>query len=488
MSKGKLHLYSIMPLDTEHLEEVCQDIRAQVEQGVATCPLFCMTLVPEGNPPVNKAKLLCEKYALFRDRLRELGVPSGILVQATIGHGWTLSEMFPFQRYTGFKDGVQTNTVCPYDKGFREYIYNALRTIAEHHPDTIMIDDDFRLIGRKARGCACELHMKRFNELAGTNLSREELWAIVDDESHEKFQEYNDIMVSTQREAVVETAQVMRDAIDSVDPALPGTFCCVGANAEFAEIIAPILAGKGNPVVVRIGNGNYLTPHPRNVCNSFRRAANQIAKLRGIVDVILAETDTCPQNRYSTSAMSLHAHFTGTILEGAGGAKQWITRLHAYEPQSGLAYRKMLGKHRGFYEALAELVPTLRWRGCRLPVSAKPVHRFGSSYANSADGFAWSSCVLERLGIPHYFSPDPGGVVCLESSTIDKRYTDEEILDILRGPVFLAADTAEELIKRGFGKYLGADVRPWTGKQATKERLFINGNDTNIQVGLRQLV
>ena len=51
MNDDKLHLYSIMPLDTDHIDEICADIRNQYETGVATCALFSMTLVPEGNPP-----------------------------------------------------------------------------------------------------------------------------------------------------------------------------------------------------------------------------------------------------------------------------------------------------------------------------------------------------------------------------------------------------------------------------------------------------
>ena len=488
MNEQKLHLYSIMPLDTDHLEAVCQDILAQYQQGVATCPLFCMTLVPEGNPPADKAALLSGKYKQFRSRLRELGVPSGVLVQATIGHGWRLSEMFPFQRYTSFNSGEETNTACPFDPGFRDYIFNALKTVAAAGPDTIMIDDDFRLIARKGRGCACPLHMRRFRELSGTELSREALWEIVSDESHEKCLEYTEYMVQAQRESIVETARVMRAGIDAVDPALPGSFCCVGHNAEFAGEVAQILAGKGNPVIIRINNGNYLTASPRSVCNSFRRAASQIAKLRGTADILLAETDTCPQNRYSTGAMPLHTHFTGSLLEGAAGAKQWITRLHAFEPESGKAYRRVLGSHRGFYEALAALVPALRWRGCRIPVCDKPYFRFGSAYDRIAAGFGWASCVLERLGIPHYYSADPGGVVCLEGAAVIDRMEDGALLDILRGPVFLASDAAERLIARGLGRYLGADVRPWTGKAPTNERLFINDNTTNLQVGLRELV
>ena len=65
----ELLTYSIMSLDTSHLEnidEICQDIRRQYENGVSSCPLFSMTFVPEGNPVVDKAKILTEKYMLFK--------------------------------------------------------------------------------------------------------------------------------------------------------------------------------------------------------------------------------------------------------------------------------------------------------------------------------------------------------------------------------------------------------------------------------------
>ena len=179
-------------------------------------------------------------------------------------------------------------------------------------------------------------------------------------------------MVETQKESLVQAAKIMRAGIDAVNPALKGSFCCVGNNAEFAYEIAAILAGQGNPIVVRINNGNYTPAGARFFSNVFFSAAAQIAKLKDKVDVILAETDTCPQNRYSTGAMSLHTHFTGTILEGAKGAKHWITRLNAFEPESGVAYRKVLGKYRGFYQALAEIEPALNWRGFRIPVSDTP--------------------------------------------------------------------------------------------------------------------
>jgi len=476
-----------MPLDIDHIDEVCDDIRQQYESGVTSCALFYGPLVPSGTPVVDKAKILCEKYDLFKEKLSRYGVSTGILVQATIGHGYSLGGLSPYQQYINLSDGGKAHTYCPYDEGFKEYIYNAMRTVALHKPDCIMVDDDFRLITRWGKGCACPLHLKRINELAKTDYSREELKEVLFSDTDESKRMMK-IYVDTQKESLIEAAKAMRAGIDSVDKTLPGTFCCVGNNAEFAGEIAQILAGEGNPVVVRLNNGNYAVAGAKYISDSFFKAAAQKAKLKDKVDVFLAETDTCPQNRYSTSAMGLHSHFTGTILEGAAGAKHWITRLHAYEPESGKMYRKVLSKHTAFYEELAQIVPKLKWRGFRLPVLTQTEFHFTDEWDSAKDRVnEWGHCVLEKLGLPMYFSEEPGGVLCLEGD-IDTNYTDEEIMEFLKQPVFIASDTAQNLIARGFGEYLGVDVKDWNGKPLSGERLFINGNITSCQKNAKELV
>ncbi len=474
-----LHSYTIMIPDLNHIEEICQDIKMQYESGVCSCALFEMTLVPEGNPPSDKVGHLCEKYSKFKEKLDKMGIPNGVLVQASVGHGWVLGEMFPYQTHVNFNDGKATRVVCPCDDGFKEYIYNVLATITSYNPDHIMIDDDFRTIWYKGEGCACPLHIERFNKKAGTSLSGRELWEIVHEKS-ERAKRYTDIFIEEQKASLVETAKVMRAGIDSVNPSMPASYCCCGNNAEFAYEIASVLAGKNNPVVVRINNGNYTPAGARNFSRVFQRAATQIAKLKGKVDVFLAETDTCPQNRYSTGAMSLHTHYTGSILEGTNGAKHWITRLISYEPESGKAYRRVLSKNFGFYEKLAEIQPQLKWRGCRIFVPSTPDFTYGR-VKEEWDG--WSLCVLERLGIPMYFSSENGGVVCLEGD-VDSRLSDDEILEILKGKVMLASDTALNLINRGFGKYLGVDIREWNGKIPVNELIL----KTNCRVSMQQKV
>ena len=480
-----MYNYSIMALDTAHLEEICQDIKEQYRQGVTDCALFCMTLMPEGTPPVPKAEQLCAQYDLFRERLEAEGVPSGILMQASIGHGYSLNERAPYQRYVNLTDGEEVDISCPYDADFQKYISHAMEVLASHRPRVIMVDDDFRLVNcRAGKGCACPMHLAEFNRRAGLNLTREELYAHVMGETDEDAR-LREIYLEVERDSLRAGARAMRAGIDRVDPKLPGLFCCVGNACEAAVDIATILAGEGNPVVIRLNNGNYTPVSSRFVSMHMQRAATQVAVLRaqGHVDAFLAETDTCPQNRYSTGAQSLHTHFTGTILEGASGAKHWITRLGRYEPKSGIAYRKILAKNAGFYRALAELTPTLRWTGCRIPVSSVP--DFGLTRDTWLSG--WAMHVLERMGLPLYFSAKAGGTVFLDSFG-DQGYTDAQLEEMFRGTVFLDGEAAVRLNDRGFTGLIGVKTQEWTGATITGERMDATGGGASRQVRAKHLV
>jgi len=446
--------YSIMRLDEVHLEEYCTDIENQVKNGIATMPLFCMTLTPEGDPAIDKAEALCRVYETYKARLDARGVPSGVLIQASIGHGWQLNALSAFQKYEGLVGGTVNDVCCPADKGFQAYIRAAAARIAACHPAHIMLDDDFRLMMRSGKGCACPLHLKEFNQRAGTSLTREMLYEALCREDADATR-YRTIFIETQIDSLVACAREIRAGIDAVDPTIPGSYCACGNGAEGAYEIAAVMAGAGNPVVVRLNNANYCVRETRKFAHIMHRAATQIAALRGEADVILAETDTCPQNRYSTSAASLHAHFTFSILEGAGGAKHWITR-GPYEPDSGRAYRKKLAANSGFYHALCELREGLTWTGCRIPIPTEPQHRL-TPQDEKKRGDGWYAHVLDRFGLPMHFS-NTGEGVCFFDGRRDLCFTDEELLQFLAGKVVLDGEAAQGFIARGFGKYLGVNV------------------------------
>ena len=460
--------YSIMPLFEDHLEEICEDIKAQFESGASTCALFCVKLVPEGIPAINKAKQQGEKYKRFRDRLAQMGLSCGILVQCTIGHGYPLNEQNGFQDYIPLNGDAPYGTVCPYDKAFQRYLYEQFRILASYNPAVIMVDDDYRLMNRRANGCGCPLHLAAVEKRVGKTISREALYGILTDPAHPEYTLYHDAYVDSVRESLLEGARAMRAGIDAVDKNMKGIFCLCGQSTEFASDIAVILAGEGNPPTVRINNGNYTPAGPRYLSAPAFRMAQEVAFLDERVKVILAETDTCPQNRYSTGAYSLHSHFTLSILEGAAGAKHWITRLMTFEPESGAAYRKVLGKKRGFYETLSALVPTLRYDGCRIPLQSVPQYTFPHQSSNEY----WSYCVLERLGLPLYFSKNNGGAVFLDDTRADG-FTDAEIEKMLSGTAVLSGAAAKALEARGFSHLTGVRARAWNGVQITGERIGI---------------
>ena len=487
----KLQNYSVMPLIPEKIGEICDDIERQVKERICSVPLFMMTLVPVGTPPRKEAEYLCESFDLFRDRLAERGIAAGILVQASLGHdGRHLPEPSPFTKLVRLSDGVSPEICCPADPAFRAHFRAVFRTLASHRPSVIMLDDDFRLMARPGRGCACERHVAEFNRRAGTSLTREQLWEHISEKGAND--PLTKIYIQTQIDSLIDCVREMRAGVDESDPKIPGAYCTCGNSCEGAAEIASILAGEGNPSVVRLNNANYTSPGARFLSRPFLRAAYQREALGGRADVLLAETDTCPQLRYSTSASMLHAHFSGSILEGARGAKQWITDLENADIRDGEAYRRILAKYAGFYEALADLEKDVTPVGCRIPLSSEPSYYYSKDllYQPSNGAFfkhAFAQNVLERLGLPLYFSSKAGGVAFLDGD-IASMYTKEEMDGAFSGTTVMDAAAARSFAKAGYGDKIGVTVEDWTEDLPDGDTLVFDGLTCREQVKPQKLV
>ena len=89
-----LYSYSIMRLDSEHINEYCEDIENQVKSGVCSMPLFCMTLTPEGDPAIDalvlqRAEAKKAKNFAEADRIRDELKAQGIeIIDTKDGASW----------------------------------------------------------------------------------------------------------------------------------------------------------------------------------------------------------------------------------------------------------------------------------------------------------------------------------------------------------------------------------------------------------------
>jgi len=461
-----LYNFSMMPIDDTHFDEVCRDLRDQVRRGISTCPLFIMSLVPEGDPVWDKVGPMVEKFIRYRDALKPDGIPLGVLIQSSLGHGYDITHA-PFTRFVGVRDGEERNVYCPLDKAFLSHFKGVVRTIAEARPAAIMLDDDFRLVMRPGQGCACPLHLAELAKRTGREWTRDELWAHID--SHPDDDPVTVCFVDLQRDSLVEAARVFREGIDEVDPTIQGINCTSGDVCDSVVFTNPEFCGKGNPTMVRVPNGTYAPLSVREFSDIMRRAAVCSSKLRkNGIRYVLAETDTIPFNRYGKNARYLHSHYTASLLEGLVGAKHWITRTAAFEPKSGKAFRDILAEHRGFYERLSALAAEISWQGANSAFLELERHRYHLKNPWRFHENTWATKVFERMGLPFYFAEPAAGATFLEDN-ITKDMTDSQIEEIFRGSVFMTSEVAEELSSRGYGELIGVSVRPWEGATVSGE-------------------
>ncbi len=463
---------SIMAMHADHVEEQCADIIEQQRSGVTTHAMLMMYFNPEGTPPVNKAERQCALYDRYRAILDPAGARYGVLVQATLGHITKPFAPYPFQPSVSLVTGEERDvTCCPLDPNFHDYIREQFRILAEHKPALVMLDDDLGLLYKPTKGCACKYHLAELARRAGKKMTREQIYACTQGSSEED-KRITQIYVDTQREGIVSAVRAMREGLDMVDPTIPGIVSGIYTTTfvEFSDATAVAFAGKGNPPTIRLNGGPYaVSSSPRGFLQQIFRAAILKENVKDKVEVFLAETDTCPQNRYSTSAAYMHGHFVASILEGATGAKHWITRTVAYEPNAGKAYRKILSKYEKFYEALTEYAKELSPFGCRIPLTT--MQNYGFVPASQGKNLSpWATCVLERLGLPVYFGNAGEGAVFLDDFSTDG-FDDEAVRSFMRGTLILSVGAAEKLYQRGFGADLGVSIRPWEGKVINGEKI-----------------
>lgn len=453
----------VVPLDVEHRFEMAEDLRQLRDAGVLSEVAFSLTLVPEGNPVIDKAAILGKRFATMREALgTDFGLPVGILLQATIGHGYVPESPAPFTKLVDDR-GNERYMMCPLDPDFQAYLRSTVEALAQLRPDFMMVDDDFRMnTGRN--GCFCHLHRAGF----GSDLSAVELVREVE-ASPELARRYDAWL----EQSLVELARLVRRAMDTVDPMMPASFCTCTGDVRYANAIAAALTAPGQRKVVRINNSRYLTDSQRDFALRMYQGATQIAALDA--DEIWAEPDTYPQNRYSTGARSMHSHLTASLLEGCTGGKFWISRFHAYEPASGAAYRNILKRHGNFYRAVSELKP--RWRGMASPLPEKPF--FNWNPLRTVEDFRPLAAVLfGRMGLPAHFAKSHSGGIVLTGKEAEC-FSDRELETFLAGPLLLDGSAAVELCRRGFGSELGVAAKPWNGGRISGELLkhsAINGS------------
>lgn len=473
----KLEVLNLVMLFDDKIEEQAEDLKKMSAEKVADVHMISFFLVPEGNPPIDKISVYENRYKRLRKAIGDADCKTGIILQATMGHGYALEVPHPYQQLVSLdtknpRMKINTsNIVCPLDERFQKYILACVKRVAALKPSVMMVDDDFRLVGGRY-ACVCPLHLAKLKADYGYDLTIDQLKAHLAGTS-ELDKKISDAAWKVNEDSLVGLAKKIRATIDSVDENIHCQMCGSPFDMGYDGKIARALAAKNKPSTLRIGNARYGNRQYRDLYHTACRFAVQ--KMIANADRTYAELDTFPRNRYFASARTLHAGFVVSILEGCSGAKYWPNRFVDYEPDSGVAFKKILSENRLAYDSLYKEIKGMRHLGVAdIIIPTFKTHRKDQNILLGGN-FYWAS-LNGIIGLPvSYINAtkiDRPVFLRTESAKLLDTPTLEKILSI--GAV-LDSGAIMEIQKRGLSSLLGVKAKPWNPRQKiTRERFREN--------------
>lgn len=446
---------AIVPFCPAEPEALAAEYRRYREATGLTLLLVEMPLTPEGNDPYEKVRLYTEGFAKVKALLKDSDIRLGILLQSLIGHGWSNVDPAgkPFQTTVNERGGTN-GRYCPLDPGFLRYCADAVAGLAKLSPELFLLDDDTHLIDGRLQ-CFCPLHRAQFSREWG---ERELIDAVMGAKAGDPvLEEFERVRV----QSLVDFCANVRRAIDSVNPSIPCGISCPWGETAIVERLAMAAAGDKTEPFIRVNNATYFEGSQKDMARVFYETALKRAAC-GSVRLVLDESDTFPQTLYSKSAVGMHTHITGALLNGLGGAKLWTANFE--NPLAGPRnerYETVLKEHLGFYHALKAAVSRTVWKGassalcdCRRFTDPRHPRPWSGLYE-------WSGDVLGRLAFPvNGRRPnDPDAECFLLTGKMVDLFRDEELQALTRRNLLLDATAAEALAARGYGDLLGVEVR-----------------------------
>lgn len=442
--------YNIAPFSPGKEAELAKDMVEYVERTGNDTVLYCLSFHAEGRPALAKSERLLASYRKLRMELEGSKVKLGILLQSTLGHWPVVGD--------GHEKWQRTVTLtvpglryCPLDPGHREFIRETVRLAAKEKPVLMMTDDD--ITGFKHDDeCFCPLHLAEFERRTGKRLTCDELRAVV---REGKDMELVNAFRQLQEDTVLGFAKLIREAIDSVDPSIPGCACMPGGEPWRAGRTAKAMAAKGQSPMLRICNGQYREFRGDDFAERVMVTQYLYGMWKDEIPCLIEESDTFPHNLWSKSARSFHAKLAASFFCGLKGGKLWYVNAHRGGMPISRNYTDVLADHRGYYAAIADAVEGAEPLGVKIPVRSDPASRPGWEVCESG---GWVKEAFGIYGIPFNVEGDfsKDGVWALSGADlVTRRLTKDEIRKILSRRVLIDGPAAEALTQLGFAELIG---------------------------------
>lgn len=395
------------------------------------------------------------------ERLRAAGITVSVNVLQTLGHVYfpkAMQEQFPFQRRVASDGHSSAEGACPLSPALRAWAAGAYAIYARLRPPVLFVDDDYRTMMAGGMYCFCPLHMRRISQLAGREVTREEVVQALVSEAWpapELRRHYHE--ATTQ--GFVELAQEIRRAVHGVSPQTRiGQMTAqwpTGAQGMDIYRVLEALAGPHRPLL-RPQIGYYSENYIRDAAPAFLNPS----RMRGVLPENVEywpEIENYQYSLYAKSARCTLAQMAACVLGGFNHLALNVFDMFGSPLSDSARLIQRLEASRAFLDRLHGLVP----EGSR-PLGARLFEHPAQLLVRRARsiGELFSSDELSRrlpvLGLPVTHGVDsPWQVVTGD----DVLALDDKALDALlaRGALLDAA-AADALALRGQSQRIGVSV------------------------------
>lgn len=375
-------------------------------------------------------------------------------------------------------------TACPTGEKFKKVAGEKLKLWAETKPDILWIDDDIRFFlhrtdiheiysGKKSveeceHGCFCDNCIAKFNKAYSLNCTREEI--------HKGILENGELRkkwIDFSGEQGNELAQWIEETVHSVSPetkiavmtSAPDIHSVEGR--KWGEFLKK-LSGNFVPVL-RPHYGPYCEKAPQDFFSSYRICEQLKEHIQNEYKGDFEFYPEVENTRFSVWSKSLAATKYQILLSAFLGCKG--VTLSLFDLEGG-----MLSEYPEFGELIKyttlfcnRLLTEELWQCEAVGIglitapdrTAEPFNKLNSSkMVELSSGRVWDE-YLPQTGLPcRYITPDKiknTDVIALDGFGAGL-LRDEEIKELLSKNVIMTSGAAEQLIKRGFGEYLGIET------------------------------
>jgi len=389
-------------------------------------------------------------------------------------------------------------TGCMIGEKFRKLAGKKLSLWAETKPDVIWIDDDMRIhnhrteihnvwAGKKASeqrdyGCFCENHIALFNKKYNSSYDRESLRKDIlnSKEVFKKWREFNnDVYTDTSLWIQKTIKEKSPDTRVAIMTSLPDVHATEGRNWN---TFLKSLTGNDIPLL-RPTFGPYCEGNPRDFFSSYslvnQLKTNVEAQYKGEVNY-LPEIENTRFTAYSKSIAATSFQIMLSAFLECKGVTLSIFDLEGCVLSEEPEFGELLKSRKKFCDTVTEVMRE-GYKEKGIAIITSPDRYPDKKHYNNPQRILdleqkrVNDKVLLKAGIPCVYSTADNlgnyDAVYLDRDAVIQ-LDEEELKQCLSKGVFMDSGAADEIIKRGFKEYIGADIGQSVSAIAASEQLL----------------